>query len=566
MKAAATTSEKPAENIKEAQDLAAYNGEQLPPDVLFHQNYFIIRGIRHHEAFAKSPAVTKFCSEKRWAPEYARARHARLIMSNTIPEITSEIEKPYCIWYPDLATEDTYRSLAQRYPDMRYHVGRACAVAGYKVLYDELDLLPDVSIAEEARDNGHMDIFDTIVSQPVRYAIMNDYMRTVNLENPVPGACLNGDTAVRSSLERAKPRKNAKLTATENHYFDIQEDDYASPFSWPTSECSTLEARFTELVYMPLPRDLPALNKDVLILLAAWNGNVERYSRLRRPVLIPNELTAVLRGVYHHTPFARWLSTCVDDIVRPGTTHSDLVWQAIHARSIMNGDLSRIDHETDGATLPSLFWWPHHPHETTLRELVWRRPDLKHQVTLACIASSYQEFYNELTAGTEPTQQQLEMAVQVMDSHYREDVCQRAKEHGVELIDPTGHAFHYEPWPYPTSWSRSYLRPNKEMWRDEHIPLMPKELFNEPDHHSYDWEEWGSPFGDPLSLDMNVQMGEWMCFISATEGARRAAAKEARGPRNRWYLYFSTEDKERRLKPGPEPSRPKNFEDEEYFP
>jgi hypothetical protein len=33
---------------------------------------------------------------------------------------------------------------------MRYQVGRACAAAGYFDLYKELDLLPDVSIAEEA--------------------------------------------------------------------------------------------------------------------------------------------------------------------------------------------------------------------------------------------------------------------------------------------------------------------------------------------------------------------------------------------------------------------------------
>ncbi|KAK1855664.1 hypothetical protein CCHR01_01678 [Colletotrichum chrysophilum] len=35
---------------------------------------------------------------------------------------------------------------------MRYQVGRACAVADYNKLYDELQLLPDVSIAEEAED------------------------------------------------------------------------------------------------------------------------------------------------------------------------------------------------------------------------------------------------------------------------------------------------------------------------------------------------------------------------------------------------------------------------------
>ncbi|KAF4843337.1 hypothetical protein CGCSCA4_v008134 [Colletotrichum siamense] len=450
---------------------------------------------------------------------------------------------------------------------MRYHVGRACAVAGYKTLYDELDLLPDVSIAEEARDNRHMDIFDAIVNQPVRYAVMNDYTRTVELDNPRAGACLNGDTAVRSSLNRKLPKKFT-LGHYADHYFDIQEDEHAQPILWPLTDCSVLDRRFAEFAYTPLPRDLPALNKDVLIILAAWDGNFERYARLRRPVMVHNELTAVLRGAYHHTPFARWLSTCVDDITRPETLHNDLIWQAIHARSIMNGDLSRIDSETDGAKLPLMFWWPHHPHETTLRELVWRRPDLKHQVTLACIASSYQPLYNELTAGEEPTMQQLEMAVQAMNPHYREDVLRRAREHRVVLdiedVCSENHDWREAPWPEPTDWSRSYLRPNKEMWRDHNVPLMQMPLLNKPDHHNYDWEESRWPDGDPLSLEMNVQMSKWMCYISATEVAREDVMMGQRTILSHNFSLYT--DEEHRQAPGPEPTRPKDFEGEGYFP
>jgi len=53
---------------------------------------------------------------------------------------------------------------------MRHEVGRACAVAGYTDLYLELQLLPDVSIAEEARDNEGKGraIFDEIMAQPVK--------------------------------------------------------------------------------------------------------------------------------------------------------------------------------------------------------------------------------------------------------------------------------------------------------------------------------------------------------------------------------------------------------------
>ncbi|KAF5538942.1 hypothetical protein FNAPI_10969 [Fusarium napiforme] len=82
------------------------------------------------------------------------------------------------------ATEDTYRSLASRFTDMRYQVGRACAAAGYRALYQELDLLPEVSIAEEARESetdGGKLIYDEIMSFKYRYAIMDDCKRTIEL-------------------------------------------------------------------------------------------------------------------------------------------------------------------------------------------------------------------------------------------------------------------------------------------------------------------------------------------------------------------------------------------------
>lgn len=190
-------------------------------------------------------------------------------------------------------------------------------------------------------------------------------------------------------------------------------------------------------------------------------------------------------------------------------------------------------------------------------------------MTLACIASSYQSLYNELTAGTVPTVQQLEIAAQAMDPHYREDVYRRAEEHGVELFARDSHAFHRSNWPHPTDWSRRYLRPNKEMYHNGCAPKTPAELLNEPDCHGMDWEEYYHPSGDPLSLEMNVNMGEWMCFISATDEARLEAAKRVTGKsligiRKGAYLYSSYEDKERRLTPAPKPTHPKDFEYDSY--
>jgi hypothetical protein len=127
-------------------------------------------------------------------------------MSNQIPDLNPSErpeEVPYCIWHPDVASEDTYRQLVRRYPEMAYQVGRACAVAGYTELFLELDILPEISIAEEARAvEGNSDtIFRHIMTKPARYRIMNDYTRTVSTTMPTQPAFLNGDTAVRRHLD-----------------------------------------------------------------------------------------------------------------------------------------------------------------------------------------------------------------------------------------------------------------------------------------------------------------------------------------------------------------------------
>ncbi len=132
----------------EEQCFAAIRGEKIPDqlgNVVIHAA--VVRGIRLYYTFATSEAVTSLCTETASRiPQFTRARNARLIMSNMIPDGMDTPEtQPYCIWYPDLAKEDTYREVARVYPAMRYHVGRACAAAGYAKLYAKLDLLPDVS-------------------------------------------------------------------------------------------------------------------------------------------------------------------------------------------------------------------------------------------------------------------------------------------------------------------------------------------------------------------------------------------------------------------------------------
>ena len=228
---------------------------------------------------------------------------------------------PYCIWYPDLATEETYRRLVIRYPHMRHHVGRACAVARYFGLYKELDLLPDLSIAEEARDNRHnigsRQILEGILAQPCRWIVMNDYNRCVDILNALFAVHgLNADTAVRSCLVQSELSEEACLGASfhgESHsdgldstsdYFDITEDGNIKSYiegMQDEAQATPTNAEMTRLFWQPLTFDLPEGNKDLLILMAAYHGNIDRYHRLRRPKMLPAEPNCIIRGIYHNT-------------------------------------------------------------------------------------------------------------------------------------------------------------------------------------------------------------------------------------------------------------------------
>lgn len=363
---------------------AAIRGEAVPEDVWeLREHISLVRGIRHHLDFANQESVKHLCVGFDKDPAFTRAWNARMIMSNIIPDMerSSYNVQPYCIWYPDLATEDTYRSLASRYRGMRYQVGRACAVAGYLALYEELGLLPDVSICEEAREGqseGSRAIYKHILSQPVRYAVMNDYERTVHEWDPKPGSHLNGDTATRSCLSVTQDVASFEVGRWVHHYFDLTEDANVGEEFSEQSFVPKFPVEHAHLLYLPLPPDLPTTNKDVLILMAAYEGNVDRYARLMRPVAVKDELKCVLRGIYHHSTFAKWWAECGDDTRWRHSDGWNEILTAVDARFIMNNELSRIRPRPSGTRSylnPFLIWWPLIPHEATLRELVRRRPD-----------------------------------------------------------------------------------------------------------------------------------------------------------------------------------------------
>ncbi|KAJ5589468.1 hypothetical protein N7537_012146 [Penicillium hordei] len=385
------------------QCIAAIKGEKVPSDLSsFWHRRAVVRGIRDSLQFATSPAIIELCSgDDSQAHQFSRARNARLIMSDIIPDIQDPATEPYCIWYPEPASEETYREVARRYPSMRYQVGRACATAWYTGLYKELDLLPDVSIAEEARDvDEDADIYKIIMSAPRRYVIMDDFSRSIDLESPQTPAFLNGNMKPRRALgQRALPPKNLPDTTADD--IDIEEDGFIGLQNIGLLERdTTLGPGDSGQLWMPLPPDLP-LEKRLLTQVAAWEGNVDRYSRLMHPrrLRTETEYNCILRGIYHHTTFARWwayqLETNPRRNILPGKLLSEgnerecqEIRTAINARKIMNNDISGINDDSD--CLPWLIWWPVRPHENTCNELARKCPSMRHQIAITCILCDYE--------------------------------------------------------------------------------------------------------------------------------------------------------------------------------
>ncbi|KAM7195819.1 hypothetical protein V8F33_006468 [Rhypophila sp. PSN 637] len=426
------------ESVNRDACVAAMRGLRVPHELGSPlMQYCLIRGMRYHEGFGEELRLA--------TPAFSRAWNARRIMSNTIPDITDPEHIPYCIWHPDVANETTYRDLVQRYPQMKYQVARACAVAGYTDLFHELDILPEINVAEEARDNGHLTIFNDIMAAPVRYAIMNDYDRTVNPKDPRAGAYLNGDTAVGSSLDN---KKKIEMPRVYNVYHELGWDDYSGsdadelsveqrfkPGHFNITEDGNIDTYdgypedpeqprpsqpdlISPLLYSPLPADLPPGNKDVLILMAAYNGDIDRYIRLRRPAPIEKQFQCIIRGIYHNTMFAKWWAdrlashpelTLLRYRVPVDEVHAQFdgmmtrriidINKAVTARYIMINNLCRVPispSNLHGSDLPYTIWYPTVPDEETLRELVRRQPAAKPQAARACIVGGYYDLFEEL--------------------------------------------------------------------------------------------------------------------------------------------------------------------------
>jgi hypothetical protein len=233
--------------------------------------------------------------------------------------------------------------------------------------------------------------------------------------------------------------------------FDITEDRNISLTGvLPTKRPVSLET--VRLLFTPLPRDLPTVDKDLLILIAAYSGEIDRYSRLRRPVPVPGELQCVIRGIYYNTFFAKWWS--IQPLVqherllggwcrRPGSDRSSNLFEHIHARFVMNNDLSWLTESIPESELPRLIWHPHFAHVATYEELARRRPSMKKACVMALIQKDDKEVFTRF-GEVVPDSDLWDIAVSWHDWHVQwiED---RAKELGIELF-PVRTEQEWEEW------------------------------------------------------------------------------------------------------------------------
>jgi hypothetical protein len=438
---------------------AAIRGEEVP-HALGHplHRLCVIRGISYHYGFGNEL--------RGLLPAFTRALNARSIMSNVIPELESPDTVPYCIWHPETASEGTYRELVKKYPHLAYQLGRACAVAGYAKLFHELDILPEVHIAEEARECGNLVVYEAILSQGVRYSVMNDYEFRVDLEVPKP-AHLNGDTCVRWMLDIKQQFKDATSDFFEdgdefipedfsfdfqgyrNTMFNITEDMHIDEYESDGSAKRLLASRPSlRWLSEPLPPDLPTVQKDILIAMAAYYGDIDRYSRLRRPKPVYGERACCIRGIYHNTLFALWWAN------KPELKTMD-VEKAINAWFIMNNVLSRAPFKKKD--IPYLIWWPTPARPATYRRLADIHPEMLPQIVRACIYANYEELFAELLPQVEPDQVLLREAASQSNQYFRKTLDEAVAKLGIEPQYPRSNHAWKNQFSGPIGWSCNSL-------------------------------------------------------------------------------------------------------------
>lgn len=304
---------------------------------------------------------------------------------------------PYCIWYPRLASQHTYRTLYSLHPHMKYSIARACVIANYVELYDEMNLLPEVNIMLEAYDANNMYMYNSIMSSCVKYYVMDDYNRryvkpivtnhnlndtcTISMIRQLPQICYDD--------EDLRIRYNNNIVRN-SIYFDIMADGcICSPADYRWYNDSVNGDLFNEdsitlyklLVSQHICYMFIHVNKDVVVLHSAYHGSIDKYSIIRRPTYIPKEVDCLIHGIYYDYKFALW---CRDNLKLTSSMEA-----AINARLIMSNDMNITN------VLPYCIWSPNLPSENTCRSLVSMYPSMKYHVGRVCLIAGY-ELYSEL--------------------------------------------------------------------------------------------------------------------------------------------------------------------------
>ncbi|KAL2139020.1 hypothetical protein VTI28DRAFT_5901 [Corynascus sepedonium] len=193
------------------------------------------------------------------------------------------------------------------------------------------------------------------------------------------------------------------------------------------------------------------MNKKLLILYAAANGNVDRYARLRCRDVFPRasrvhgvrfEMACLARGCYQQSAMAAWLAASPEFVasLRIGDRERVMLWRAIHARRVMDGV---VEHLLDPSEVPDaeLSYWIWHPTRApahALERLAAARPSMRPQCVRACIAAGYWSTYNcimDMEPPMPPDRLMMDDACTVETPYYREDLLRRQERLGITRLD-----------------------------------------------------------------------------------------------------------------------------------
>lgn len=148
--------------------------------------------------------------------------------------------------------------------------------------------------------------------------------------------------------------------------------------------------------------------------MAAYYGNIERYSRLRCPRVIEGELGCLARGIYHNSMFALW---CVTQTI-PSRYNTRHIKRAIHARMIMSNDLSRIVNSDtmqpreEFKDMPYMIGYPIPAHDNTYKTLAKAVTSMRPAILHAAVYTKNKSLFDWLLddLGMAPTRPALQEA------------------------------------------------------------------------------------------------------------------------------------------------------------